>query len=79
MSIIRNSDLSKMSYKALMIELNYLWDQATMRLTTIRHNTFLIKSGVTLVTPVWRLTEDYNLITERLQMVVEELQFRNIP
>lgn len=68
-----------MSEKGLRVEFEYTWDQIVKRMTQIRNNLYLIKNGHTIVTPIWRLNEDLNLLIERLQMIQEEQQYRAIP
>jgi len=79
MSHIRNADLSKMSDKALESEADYLYNQCFRTIVKITHNTNCIKLGEILTVPIWKLTEDYNLLIERIQMVMEEIQYRKIP
>lgn len=79
MSHIRNQDLSKMSGKQLDVEAKYLWEQGVMRISELGQSLLLIKKGVVVKTPTWKLTEDIDLITERLQMVVDEIEYRKIP
>lgn len=79
MSHIRNGDLNKMTGKQLQVEAEYLWEQGALRLRQLVQNLSLIKKGVVVKTPTWKLTEDINLITERLQMVMEEIEYRKIP
>lgn len=79
MSTIRNPDLSRMPEKRLIQEADYLYLQIERRVSDLKHNSWLVRYRVVPTVPTWKLTEDYNLLTERLQMVMDELQFRQIP
>lgn len=79
MSHIRNEDLSKMSGKQLAVEAKYLWEQGVMRISELGQSLLLIKKGVVVKTPTWKLMEDIDLLTERLQMVMDEIEYRKIP
>jgi len=79
MSHIRNADLSKMSDTALEKKSDYLYNQCFRSLGIIQHNTQCLRFGGRLTVPIWILTEDYRLLTERLQMVMEEIEYRKIP
>lgn len=77
--IIRHADLSKMTDQQLQIELLYCYSacqSAGARVQEAIHN---IRTHRPNPIPVWRLHEDYQIHTERLQAIIEEIQYRQIP
>ena len=86
--IVRHPELSKMTYSQLLSEMQYSFDQgtsATIRITNRR--IALLKYGPDGTAiwdekeylPFWKLQEDLAIHNERLQAIVEELKFRQIP
>ena len=87
-NIIRHPDLSRLTDLQLSKELDYtinqimrapvrIWDQCRLLEHIARHPE--IGAKPTALVPFWKLHEDYMLHTERLQHIVDEIEYRRIP
>lgn len=79
MSHIRNEDLSKMSDNELVNEIDYLLNQSKRIVVRLQIDIIRVTLKKTFSVPIWRQTEDLDLLTERLQMVMDEIEYRKIP
>lgn len=77
--IIRHPDLSRLSEKQLMSELNYLefWGKEVW--LGIHKALEIISRGGLLIIPIWKLQEDLQCAIDRQAAILEELNYRDIP
>lgn len=80
--IIRHSDLSKLSDMELELELTYtaqnhfnIYREINTRIT------MLIKQHRVVVfqVPTWKLHEDLSAAADRIEAIIEEIEYRQIP
>lgn len=79
MPIIRHQQLSKMTDKRLEQELSYNLTQFNLRQSQIKNHGVMLSAGVILVWPTRKLIEDLALITDYLEAIVEEFNYRYTP
>lgn len=79
--MIRHHDLAKLSTKELQAELLYLDGHANEINKAIQGRIAQMMLGIQYAVsiPIWKLHEDYSACTDRMQAIVEEIEFRKTP
>lgn len=74
-------ELSKLTDKQLLIEMQYEYDAANEAYLKCRELIECLKRRISIknTVPLWRLNEDAQLHADRFQAITDEINYRQIP
>jgi len=80
-NILRHPELSKITDKQLLIEMQYECDAANESYMKCREVIECLKRRIPInnTVPLWRLNEDAQLHADRFQAIIDEINYRQIP